>query len=172
MELDQIQCVELTGICPSWKTLQCLLTLRVIPDSLLQTENKIYITQINTALRLSPLRMLDWGTSLYQFTMTLMYFACFPGQWWICWQEKTNKFCCWETCCPWFVSADMPTCWPIHFLFNLSGISVFPFQVCLLSTAQPHWQCSERVCSRSLQVDWHNGVRKPIYNFQKNLSEI
>lgn len=95
-----------------------------------------------------------------------------PGQWWICWQEKTNKFCCWETCCPWFVSADMPTCWPIHFLFNLSGISVFPFQVRLLSTAQPHWQCSERVCSRSLQGDWHSRARNPIYNFLRNLSEI
>lgn len=95
-----------------------------------------------------------------------------PGQWWICWQEKTNKFCCWETCCPWFVSADMPTCWPIHFLFNLSGISVFPFQVCLLSIAQPQWQCSERVYCRSLQVGWHSRARSPIYNFQKNLSEI
>lgn len=34
------------------KALQCLLTLGVIPDSLQQTENKIYVTQINTTDKL------------------------------------------------------------------------------------------------------------------------
>jgi hypothetical protein len=32
-----------------------------------------------------------------------------------------------------------------QFISYLSGISVFSFQACLLSTGQPHWQCSERV---------------------------
>lgn len=68
----------------------------------------------------------------------------------------------------------MPTCRPIHFLFNLSGISVFPFQVCLLSTAQPHWQSSERLCSRSQQeIDTaESGTKSAIISRRVSLKYI
>lgn len=39
------------------------------------TENRIYVTQINTAARLLPLRMCHPATSAYRLNMTLMRFG-------------------------------------------------------------------------------------------------
>lgn len=114
-------------------------------------------------------RLRHFSLSVYHDTN--VFWPVLPGQWWICWQEKTNKFCCWETCCPWFVSADMPTCWPIHFLFT-KWHSVFPFSgiSCLLHN---HTGSALREPAvGSLQGDWHSRAKNPIYNFQKNLWNI
>lgn len=43
-----LQCTGAVGSLASWKSQQCLLTLGVMTDSLAQTENKIYVAQINT----------------------------------------------------------------------------------------------------------------------------
>lgn len=104
-----LQCMGVIGSHASWKPLQCLLTPGVTTDSLAQTENKIYVAQINKQSEFYNGGSAKQGTSLYQSNMTLMcFYSCLTQQMMnlLAGQDVVK----WEAGCPWLVGEHMATC--------------------------------------------------------------